>query len=231
MVELFMRRRAALSASLLDLPPVREGLQYFWSGLDLPDLLPSSGPLTWNSRTGEGSITWSVPTTNGGTVFPNHTIMIPTSYAIRIGMFSPSLWIGSVGGISEYTVEVVADLDWSKSSGGKIIGSSTNSDEHFHIGADPANGMYAILVKETLSSGPISEGFHCLSVTLSMSNRYDYRVYLDGDLIQSKSSILECFKAPTAPTAVPLGAVAKYSRALTPEEITRNYRYYKSIWR
>lgn len=216
MVELFMRRRAALSASLLDLPPVREGLQYFWSGLDLPDPLPSSGPLIWNSRTGEGSITWTVPTTNGGTVFPNHTIMIPTSYANRIGTFSPSSWIGSVGMISEYTVEVVADLDWSKSSGGKIIGSSTTSDEHFHIGADPANGMYAILVKETLSSGPISEGLHCLSVTLSLSNMYDYRIYLDGDLIQSKSSILDCFKAPDAPTKVPLGGCGKVFQSLNP---------------
>ena len=42
-VELFMRRRAALSASLLDLPPVREGLQYFWSGLDLKYITAKSG--------------------------------------------------------------------------------------------------------------------------------------------------------------------------------------------
>lgn len=230
MVELFMRRRAALSASLLDLPPVREGLQYFWSGLDLKNITDEK---YWTDRVGGGTLGLyqapSDPSFSYWYTIENNTLLWSNSRRYSQGI-TPSNWISG----TSYTVELMLNLDWSKTTGGMIVGHTGAGTSTLAFNGNPANGISVALGGSStyLATGSLVEGTHYYALTMEPSgSNYLFTAYLDGVQLGERTEYRARNSAPSIYPAVALGALSSYARALTPEEIARNYRYYKSIWR
>lgn len=230
MVELFMRRRAALSASLLDLPPVREGLQYFWSGLDLKNITDEK---YWTDRVGGGTLGLyqapSSPNFSYWYTIENNTLLWSNSTRYSQGI-TPSNWVSG----TSYTVELMLNLDWSKTNGGMIVGHTGAGTSTLAFKGDSANGISVAMGGSStyLATGSLVEGTHYYALTMQPSgNDYLYTAYLDGIQLGERTYWREYNHAPSIYPAVALGALSCYSRALSANEIARNYRYYKSIWR
>ena len=240
MVEMFMRRKAALSASQLDQPPVHDALRFFWSGLDLRKVVLNDLKY-WPARVGDGQLELrKVPSDEkfslDYSIFDNCLLWVNSnSYSQDV---TPAKWMGDGETESHqgYTIELVVRCDWSVCQGGIIVGHTGAGTYTAAFWGDSTNGIWLKLGGTNavrLATGPI-EGTHCYTVTCAYdpdSGKYLYRGYLDGAPVGEYTNST-CFNsAPSFYPKVALGALASHVRPLTEAEIGRNVRYYKSIWR
>ena len=240
MVELFMRRKAALSASQLDQPPVHDALRFFWSGLDLRKVV-SEDLNYWPDRVGGGQLTLREQPSNAAfdsyySIYSNCLLWVNSSDGSQA--VTPSLWVGDgdSAGTAGYTVELMVRCDWELCQGGIIVGHTGAGTYTLAFLGDTTNGLWCKMGGSSvvrLGTGPV-EGAHCYTVTCTYEpeiEKYHYRGYLDGAFV-GEYSYNRCYNsARNFYPKVALGALASHTRPLTEEEIGRNVRYYKSIWR
>ena len=226
MLELITRRKGALSASLLDLPPVREGLRYFWSGLDLRNIKSGN---KWPDRVAGANITMYRPVEADNF---SRWYSMENNRLLLTGSQDPKWKFGSTGG---YTIEVVTDFDWERAKGGDIVGQEgVSSGGSFRLSADAVNGMgfFHMGYGYKYTSGPLADGVHVFSLIASRSgSRTDFAFYLDGVFCQTLSLSGTFSTVDITLLRAPLCAMAVYGKGLSSGEVSRNYRYYKSIWR
>lgn len=240
MVELFMRRKAALSASQLDLPPVHDSLRFFWSGMDLRKVIAEDLNY-WPDRVGGGQLELREQPSHAAfdsyySIYSNCLLWVfSRDYSQAV---TPGTWVG--GGASTitagYTVELMVRCDWEICRGGIIVGSTGAGTSTLAFWGDTTNGLWCRMGGANvvyMGTGPV-EGAHCYTVTCTYEQEgdiYHYRGYLDGDYVGEFSSARYYSGADRFYPKVALGALASHTRPLTEEEIGRNVRYYKSIWR
>lgn len=232
MVELLMKRKAAISASLLDLPPARDKLRYFWSGLDLKNIQKGK---YWPDRIAGANITFYLAVQNAN--FPiwysmeNNRLLL-TGPQNQYMDLEPEWKFGSTGA---YTIEIVIDFDWERAKGGDIVGQEgVSSGGSFRLSADAVNGMgfFHMGYGYKYTSGPLADGVHVLSMIATRSgSRTTFDFYIDGVFGQTLSLSGTFSTVDVTLLRAPLCAMTVYGKGLTQDEITRNYRYYKSIWR
>lgn len=233
-----MRRKAAISASQLDQPPVHDALRFFWSGLDLRKVVQQDLKY-WPSRVGDGQLgLYRVPSASD---FSKHYTLLGNSIVAtglsRYQDVSPKLWIGDGDKASTagFTVEIMALCDWTVSPGGFIVGHTGAGTTPISFRGDSTNGLWIGLGDSSvaLSTGPL-DGAHCCTVTCTYNSKaddYTYRLYSDGYFVGESTENYYYYSGDSFRPNVALGALASHTRPLTEEEIGRNVRYYKSIWR